>query len=127
VTARDVVKGITDEDGLHRAIREAAERSADGLAFVEPDLRAHHNPSRRIVLARLAETMAHRLATRCPACDTPGFGRTGTRPGLPCRLCGEPTSLIRAEINGCPACPHHVVTAVPAATADATWCASCNP
>ena len=67
----DIVKGITTTERLQGAVISAAGRSSDGLALVEPDLRAHHNPTRRQVLARLAETMAHRLATRCPGCSAP--------------------------------------------------------
>lgn len=63
-TAADIVKGITAVGDLDAAIRQAARRSPDGTALVEPDLRAHHNPSRRVVLGRLAQTLA-RAAARC--------------------------------------------------------------
>lgn len=125
--AADIVKDVTNRHQLRREIARAADRSADGRALVEPDLRAHHNPSRRLVLNRLASTMARRLSTLCPACDTPGFGRTGTRSGLPCGTCGTPTSLARVEVHECPACAHHSLEALSAASADAAWCPQCNP
>lgn len=122
-----IVKGITESESLRTAIAAAAEISAEHLAVVEPDLRAHHNPSRQQVLIRLAATLARRLATRCPACATPGFGRVGTETGLPCRICTTPTPLPRSEIHSCAACPHCIERPVPAAWADPADCPECNP
>lgn len=122
-----IVKGITDAEALRTAIASAAARSSEDLAVVEPDLRAHHNPSRRQVLMRLAATLARRLATRCPRCATPGFGRVGTEAGLPCRICATPTPLARSEIHSCQSCPHRIARPVPAAWADPAVCPECNP
>jgi len=121
-----IVKGITDLTLLNTAIMAAAKHSADGLALVEPDLRAHHNPSRRLVLCRLADVLARRLATRCPLCGTPGFGRVDSERGLPCRICETPTDAIHNEIHACARCSHGVAVAV-ATTADPDWCPQCNP
>lgn len=123
----DIVKDVTNPHELRIAITRAAARSVDGLAVVEPDLRAHRNPSRRLVLTRLATTLARRLATHCPACNAPGFGRTQTLSGLPCGVCGTPTSVTEAEIHECPGCDHRRLKAISAVSADATWCPHCNP
>lgn len=125
--AEAIVKGITDADTLGRAIDGIVARFPDRLAVVEPDLRAHHNPSRRQVLSRLADTLARRLATRCPDCGLPGFGRVDSEPGLPCRLCGTPTPLPAAEIHGCAGCGHRLIRPVAAAAADPGRCVECNP
>ena len=122
-----IVKGITDAEALRTAIATAAARSSEDLAVVEPDLRAHHNPSRRQVLMRLAATLARRLATRCPRCASPGFGRSGSEAGLPCRICATPTPLPRSEIHSCQSCPHRIARPVPAAWADPAVCPECNP
>ena len=121
-----IVKGITDLTILNSAITRAAQQSGDGLALVEPDLRAHHNPSRQLVLRLLADTLARRLATLCPACGTPGFGRVDSQRGLPCRICETPTDEIRTEVHACSRCSHCVTTAI-ATTADPAWCPQCNP
>lgn len=122
----EIVKGITTADMLAAAIAAAVAASADGLAVVEPDLRAHHNPSRRIILARLATSLAHRLATGCPACGTPGFGRVDARPGLRCRACATPTARMGAEIHGCPSCEHRATRPV-GGYAEPSDCPACNP
>ena len=119
-----IVKGIHGVADLRAAI--AAASAGTGVAIVEPDLRAHHNPSRREVLRRLARTLAERLATPCPSCGCPGFGRTGTEPGLPCETCGTPTALVRNEIHDCPACGHSLTSAV-AELAKPRDCPACNP
>ena len=122
-----ITKGITNSEVLRSAITAAAARSPDRMAVVEPDLRAHHNPSRRQVIANLADTLARRLAIRCPGCTTPGFGRVRTEPGLPCRICNSPTRLVHNEIHGCAACPYLLRHPVAALWADPTCCPECNP
>lgn len=126
-TPTEVVKGITDRDELTSAITFAAARSDDGHALLEPDLRAHHNPTRRVVLTRLGRRLAERLATPCLACGCPGYGRTDTERGLPCTACATPTDLITADIYTCGQCTHHHRVPRAALTADPRWCPLCNP
>ena len=54
--------------------------------------------------ARLS--MARRIATPCPACGAPGWGRTGTIGGLACERCHAPTTETRFEVLGCVKCAH---------------------
>lgn len=122
-----VVKGITDPRELRAAVNAAVTRSVEGRAVVQPDLRAHHNPSRQRVLTRLGEVMAHRLATACPRCATPGFGRVDTRPGLPCHTCETPTALPRWEIHRCCACDQTATKPTEPAFASPADCPYCNP
>lgn len=121
-----IAKGVTDTETLSAAISTASAHSPDGLAQVEPDLRAQHNPSRRRVLTALADKLARRLATECPACAAPGFGRVDAEAGLPCRICGTPTELVVNEFHGCAACGHRVSRAV-GGGADPADCPQCNP
>ena len=126
-TPAGIVKGITDAQSLRAAVAAAVNRSDDGLAIVEPDLRAHHNPTRRHVLTRLARTLGLRLATPCPKCAAPGFGRVGTEPGLPCRACQTPTTLPRWEIHQCCRCSHTVTRPAASPAANPADCLYCNP
>ncbi len=124
-----LTKGITSRTNLERAVRDAAAVSADGAARLETDMRAHLNPTRMRSLGVLAERLARRLATPCPACGAPGFGRTGTRSGLICEECGEPTDMVAAELFGCPACGHRDERARGdgLSRAPARSCPACNP
>ena len=120
-------KGIADLHHLEQAIQDAARRSADVHVVLEPDLRAHHNPTRRALLARLGHRLAQRLATPCPVCSTPGYGRRTTRIGLPCAACGWPTDLVSADIHGCQRCHHQHRQPRRGTTAEPRWCDRCNP
>ncbi|MCY7372602.1 MAG: hypothetical protein LH461_02715 [Spirochaetaceae bacterium] len=122
-----LVKGIADLAALAHAITSACQASPDGHAVVEADLRAQHNPTRRRLLTRLGQRLAHRLAIPCPACRCPGYGRTGTEPGLPCAACDTPTHLAAADVHSCARCPHRHRVPRPDLTADPQWCDRCNP
>mgnify|MGYP007080208057 CR=1 FL=1 len=101
-----LVKGITDHSTLVQAIATAARRSADGKARIESDMRAHFNPTRMRSLAPLAEQLALRLTSLCPACACPGWGKVDVVTGLPCTGCGMPTEVVLQEVFGCPSCTH---------------------
>ncbi len=120
-------KGIVTQAMLEEAVARAAAASADGLAHVESDMRAHVNPSRQKVLHHLAERLASRLASQCPRCRTVGWGLVDVVRGLPCERCGHGTELIAAEVFGCVRCdyresapPRSGVRVAPAADCD--WC-----
>lgn len=101
---RPIFKGVRGREALAAAVTDCARASEDGNARIETDMRAHMNPTRMGQIARLAERLAGRLATPCPYCGCPGWGKTGVEPGLPCEVCGTETRLVRAEIFSCPAC-----------------------
>ncbi len=127
--AAPIARGVADAMRFAAAMDTVSRMSRSGIAYLQTDMRAHVNPRRMAVIRALAVRMARRLATPCPACGCPGFGRTGSEPGLPCGDCGTPTAGIRAEVHGCPACDHTetrprvdgVTVASPAE------CPACNP
>lgn len=124
-----VRKGLRSAAQIAAAVTVCAASSPDGAAQVQTDLRAHVCPSRRRVIRDAAEDLAARLLTSCPACRSPGVGKTGVVLGLPCGWCGGEVEVVRAEIHACPACDHREERpSVPAgATADPGRCARCNP
>jgi hypothetical protein len=124
-----IYKGIADAGQLADAIAHCANQSGDARAMVQTDMRAHMNPSRMHVIARLAAKLADRIATQCPDCETPGFGVTGVELGLPCKWCGGASTLVRREILECAACDHVEKRARPDGLthADPAQCPSCNP
>jgi hypothetical protein len=124
-----VAKGLIDDTAIGEAVERMAAHSEDGLARIDADLRAHMNPTRLAALGRLGQRLAERLATPCPGCSAPGFGRVDARLGLPCEQCGEATDLVRAEIHGCGVCGHREdrPRADGLMAADAGHCPECNP
>lgn len=122
-------KGIVSIKQLESAVERMAGISPDAIAWVETDMRAHHNPTRMAVIQQLAFRLARRLATTCPACATPGWGRTGVVDGLPCELCDEATSMTRCEVFGCVVCAYREdrPRGDRRQTAPPQYCPECNP
>ncbi|MDG4800332.1 DUF6671 family protein [Micromonospora sp. WMMD980] len=132
VVVRPVAGPGRPEKGLRRladvlaALGRACAGSADGRAVLAADLRAHLNPTRMRVIAAAGQRLVRRLATACPACAAPGFGRLGSEGGLPCRDCGTPTPHDVVLIHGCARCPYRLRRPV-ADLADPGSCPRCNP
>lgn len=123
-----VVKAVDGIDGLIAAVARCAAASPDGRARVETDLRAHLCPSRRPAIVAAAEDLAVRLASRCPACASPGWGVVRALPGRPCADCGIPTRAPRADLEACVACPEERERARADLTPiDPAQCDRCNP
>ena len=99
-------KSITTFDELVDAVGQASRISEDGRARVTTDLRAHMNPTRMGAIGRLASLLAIRIASECPECHAPGFGRAAPAAGLPCGDCGEESIIPRGDIWRCVACAH---------------------
>jgi len=97
-------KGLHGTAALADAIATCRAADPDGRVWLESDMRAHCNPTRKRSIRRLGVEMVRRLRTPCPKCGTPGWGLLDTKPGLPCSDCGTATELTLSEIWGCQQC-----------------------
>lgn len=124
-----IIKGIQTDEGLEEAFIKCCRLSDDGHALVETDMRAHMNPTRMEVIKELADAFAKRLATPCPVCYNPGWGKVSAQKGLECELCGSETDMIKCEVFGCPKCLHKENRPRPDGReqADPQYCGWCNP
>lgn len=124
-----IFKGLRDARLVADAVIRCAACSLDQQAFVQTDMRAHMNPTRMTSIACLAARLCERIASACPRCAAPGYGKTGIETGLPCAWCGSPTDLLRHEIFGCVACDYREHRPRPDGleSADPGHCARCNP
>lgn len=122
-------KGIDSQDALEEAYKECLKHSVDGKVWLETDMRAQFNPSRMQVIGELAVKMADRLATHCPKCSTPGWGKIRVEKGLECGWCGSETELVKSEIYGCTKCAHEKTTGRTDGLekAEPGNCGYCNP
>lgn len=119
------IKGITDLSNLNQAITELA---GEGTVVVETDLRAHFAPSRMRVIGQCARLLAERVASRCPSCEAPGFGKIQPIFGVPCMGCGDNVdTVVRADRRGCVKCDHTQVLERNQKYAEPRFCGSCNP
>ncbi|OYQ32231.1 hypothetical protein CHU92_14175 [Flavobacterium cyanobacteriorum] len=123
----DMVKGITDEALLTQTFSRFY--SQYGSAYAETDMRAMHNPTRMAVIATAVRKLVEKALTLCPVCQTPGYGVTEIRTGLPCSLCGYPTKSVLSHIYQCAKCFHSDELYYPNSvkTEDPMYCDICNP
>ena len=120
-------KGIVDVEVLTATVRSALDAADSGEVKIEPDLRAHFNPGRSKVISELARKLAGRLATPCPVCRVPGYGRLEARRGLRCEDCSSPTTLVGADVFGCVACEYRCLVVRDVRAASSQYCSRCNP
>jgi hypothetical protein len=122
-----LLKGIIDPDQLRTAALQLLETQGSG--FVETDMRAMYNPSRMQVIQETAQLLIQKLNSFCPSCQLPGFAVTSAEPGLPCSLCGTPSSAALAHLLVCNHCQHEEKVFFPHGkkTEDPQYCQVCNP
>ena len=122
-----LLKGITDPEQLRTAAMLLLK--TQGYGFVETDMRALFNPSRMQVIGETAQLLVQKLNSFCPSCQLPGFAVTTAEPGLPCSLCGTPSSAALAHLMVCNHCQHQEKVEFPHGkkTEDPQYCQVCNP
>uniref|UniRef100_UPI0040474BF2 DUF6671 family protein n=1 Tax=Algoriphagus sp. TaxID=1872435 RepID=UPI0040474BF2 len=122
-----LLKGIIDPNQLRAAALQLLETQGSG--FVETDMRAMFNPSRMQVIGETAQLLIQKLNSYCPSCQLPGFAVTAAEPGLPCSLCGIPSSAALAHLLVCSHCQHQEKVLFPHGkkTEDPQYCQVCNP
>ncbi len=123
----DIVKGIISYETLYRYFDYFI--SSYGSAFVETDMRAMYNPTRMKVIEKAAIKLVTRINSVCPKCETPGFGVTDTKRGLPCANCYYPTQSILSYIHKCIKCAYSKEEKFPNGkfNEDPMYCDICNP
>ena len=124
-----VFKGVESEAAILDAFRECRKHSSDGHVWAETDMRAMFNPSRMDVIGELAAKLADRLATHCPKCSLPGWGKVRVEKGLECTWCRSATELVKSDIFGCVKCDYEEMRkrADGLTQADPRNCSYCNP
>jgi hypothetical protein len=100
-----------------------------GEAYLETDMRAMNNPTRMIVIEETTLKLIEAIKSTCPKCSTPGFIPIKHNPGLPCKLCGQPTKSIITEVLGCKKCGYEIEKPFPYNKnfEDPQYCDYCNP
>lgn len=123
----EIEKGITNKNKLIETYNHFAKLY--GSVYVETDMRAMYNPTRMTVIETAAIKLANKINTLCPGCDTPGFGITAAKQGLPCELCHFPTRSTLSYIYTCQKCSYSKEEKYPNEKylEDPTYCDICNP
>ncbi|MDB9755892.1 hypothetical protein OAB20_06370 [Winogradskyella sp.] len=121
------IKGISSIKALKEAFQYLIKKHK--TVFAETDMRAMHNPMRMDVIEAATKKLVVKIKTYCPTCNTPGFGVTDLKKGLPCDLCNMPTQSTLSLIYSCLKCktakeklyPNNKITEAP------MYCDFCNP
>ncbi len=123
----DVVKGIVSWEALEETFNRFYEEV--GKAFVETDMRAMYNPMRMKVIELATQKLIKKINSLCPNCETPGFGVTEVKTGLPCKQCLYPTKSTLSWVYQCKKCTHVVEHKYPhkKISEEPTYCDFCNP
>lgn len=123
----EIVKGITDEEQLKSTFYHLI--SLYGTAYIETDMRAMYNPSRMQVIEKVTRKLVEKIQSVCPQCETPGFGITDRKEGLPCDLCRFPTRSTLSYSYTCQKCNYKKDEHYPNGkqTEDPMYCDFCNP
>jgi hypothetical protein len=102
--------------------------SESGSVFLESDMRASRNPTRRAAIERATIDLVRRFRSRCPRCGCPGWDVVERLTGLPCRECGGGTLELRAEVSRCRACNRsRTVDLTTTRLGQPAACPVCNP
>lgn len=123
----DIIKGIADWEQLRNIFNQYINKY--GVVYVETDMRAMNNPTRMSVIQKATKKLLDKIKSCCPQCETPGFGISAAKEGLPCDQCGYPTRSTLSYIYSCNKCtfvkeemyPHKKFNE------DPTYCDMCNP
>lgn len=125
---KKIYKNIDNWIGLKQSFESAVAESNNREVFVEFDLRAFANPTRMKNIEMAANDLLKRIQSTCPSCQAPGFWIKERQAGLPCKLCGLPTSIFSKEIWSCLSCEYkRMVDRDDQSHADPVDCAYCNP
>jgi len=123
----EIVKGITNWQTLTQTFKQFIEKF--GVVYAETDMRALYNPTRMKVIEIAARKLVEKIKLQCPQCNTPGFGITDARIGLPCGLCGFPTRSVISFVYECKKCGFIKEEILPdnKTVEDPMYCDICNP
>ena len=123
----EIIKGITNWDLLKKSFQHLYQKY--GEAFAETDMRAMYNPTRMKVIEKATKKLIDKINSCCPQCNTPGFGITDGKRGLPCSICSFPTRSTLSYIYTCQKCSFTKEEFYPnkKTTEDPMYCDMCNP
>jgi hypothetical protein len=123
----DMVKGIQSWEHLMETYKIFMSQYQS--FYVETDMRALYNPTRMNVIEKAAKKLVTKINTFCPACNTPGFGISKSKSGLPCAVCNAPTQSLLSHLHSCQKCnyTHEEMYPNGMLKQEPMYCDYCNP
>lgn len=127
-STKHCLKDISSEEDLIAAFNQLS-KPWNKRVFVEPDRRAHRNPTRMQNIEKATLDLIENIKSQCPQCGCPGFVVTSTNPGLPCSRCMSPTEMVLNYTYSCQKCGFSELRSRPdgLTSAPPSHCEFCNP
>ena len=121
------VKGIQNWNHLKNTFHQILNKY--GSVYIQTDMRAMNNPSRRKVIEAATHKLIKRIRSCCPECKTACFEVSHEKEGLPCHKYGLPTRSAISHAYKCKKCEFSNEERYPhkKTTEDPTYCDICNP
>lgn len=125
---KHIYKDLLTFDDLYTASHAILKKWFVHSIFMETDLRAHRCPSRQDAIRQAVLDLVTNCQSNCPICHIPGFTIRDRQSGLPCAICGLPTSEIKSATWSCQKCHYEETEPVTnKQVADPGLCQWCNP
>lgn len=124
-----IFKGLRSEQEVKQAVSDCFAASTAGRVVIANDLRACHNPTRRMAIQDVGKVLLEKLKSLCPSCVYPGYAITRGKPGLICSDCGETSQITKTVIFECVCCGFSEEKERPDGKKwiDPSECEFCNP
>lgn len=123
----DCIKGIQSWQALEESYEKLSINNSHIVA--ETDMRALYNPKRLNAIEKATFKLVEKIKSKCPECETPGFGIVSAKLGLPCQWCKSATKSILSHIYKCQKCQFEMEKKYPnhKEVEDPMYCDYCNP
>lgn len=125
---KQIYKDIKTKQDLIQITQSMLSSLFTNRIYIESDMRAHRNPTRRLVIRTATEDVIQNSQSLCPQCSAPGFVATDSVGAADCSRCGATTDMPRYDICTCSVCSYEEKRVGTYGTAvDPQYCSRCNP
>ena len=102
--SKEIYKDVVSWKDFENIVTKLLSKPFTKKIFLETDMRAHRNPTRMRNIQLAMEDLVKNIASICPECHMFGYATSEYIPGLPCRLCKQPTDIGKAVLYECAKC-----------------------
>lgn len=102
--SKEIYKDIVSWQDFENIVTKLLAKPFTKKIFLETDMRAHRNPTRMRNIQLAMEDLMKNITSTCPKCYMFGYVTSEYIPGLPCRLCRQPTDIAKSVLYECIKC-----------------------
>ena len=126
--SKNIYKDIVSWKDFENTVTKLLSKPFTKKIFLETDMRAHRNPTRMRNIQLAMEDLMKNVTSTCPGCRMFGYTVSEYIPGLPCRLCKQPTDIPKSVLYECAKCGNREEKNIEDPQfSDPEQCQYCNP